>query len=1025
MLLVVAALAGCSSRPDAMRRELAVALGPVRPVEGRLVGGFLYRPFEAGRVTNLTSAGRTALSALDAMPEVRPLLDLFRRRAASAVERLEHLVDERPGDAGLWSDLAAAYLARAVEPPATPLDFARALEASLHALEIDSKLAEARFNAALAFERLGLRREARESWNELLQMDPSSGWADEAEIRLQRLGRPVGLQAWRHDREDLLAAAKARDEERTRGLVREFSQPIRRLIEDELIPEWGKGFLAGNQSEAVEKLTIARFLAAQLAEVSGDRMAQDAVATIDAAESGPDSKRVTALARGHLAYGTAIPILTRHELDHACPLLASSRRDLEHSGSPFAGWAIAGLIACTGERQEFQSARREAFDLLHHLDASRYPALAGRLSWSAGIALLGGGDPDAALAVERPALAAFERLGERENAAQSRTILAESLRYLGADDEAWFLHVEALGAQPWLTPRPRACVLEEAAQALTEEKLHRAALALREEELRAVERQGDATSRAASYQVLAESRLALGRRREAEADLATASRWADRIEDTRLRERVQADLAVVGSRIAPDEPQRAVAHLTQALNLNLGRDNRYPLVPLYLARGRAYRNAGELPRALHDFRAGIAVAEEVRSQLAEDPLRVSYLAQAPELFDEAISALDRLGRHREALETAERARARGLFDRLSTAGRSETILLPAEQIAAALPDDLALVEFASLQDRLLIWVMERDGIRSFSIPVGRTTLSSTLDAFERALARGDCAALDRAAETLHGTLIAPIERALGDRKRIVFLPDSTLQRVSFAALRDARTGRYLVEDWATGVAPSANVFLRCLNRLRELGAAPPRDYLLVGEPHLDPQIFPKARPLPEARREIENISLLYPKATVLVGRDATREAIRTALSHADGFQFAGHSFLNLRYPLLSRLALAPDRGHSGSLYAREIDDLPLSRLRLVILSSCSSAAGPTAGGEGALSLARPFLAAGVPQMIAAPRDVEDRVGAALVVALHRHLAQGIEPLDALRAAQLDLLHARDSRLSSPAAWSSFEVIGGS
>ncbi len=1025
LFFVFAALVGCSPHPDAIRRELANALGPVRPVEGRLVGGFSYKLFEPGRIMNLSTAARTALRSLEVIPEERPLLDLFKGQATPAVEALEHLVAERPGDARLWSDLAAAYLAESSGPPTCPISLAQALDAVIRSLEVDPNLAEARFNRALILEQLGLIREAVRAWNEYLKLDPSSAWGTEAENHMERLTRPTGLAAWRIAQQNLLVAARTRNASQAKTLIHQFSQPVRQLIEEQLLPGWGTAYLAKHYGEAAKDLDLARFLATQLAAVSSDAMAEDAIAAIDVAEMNRDIPQVTALARGHTNFGAALPHLTRHEVERACPLLGLAMRDLLQAKSPFANWSAAHLARCANERQEFPTAREDSLSLLARLDTFRYPALSGQLRLSAGLPLLAGDDPDAALVADRAAVAVFDRLKERENAAQARTNLAEALRFLGADDDAWPLRIQALADYVWLTPRRRTSTLEEVAQAASAQGLLHAALVFRESSVQESDRVGDPTARAYSRLKRAESLLALGRHLEAVADLTEAERLASMISNDSIRGRVEADLAVTGNLAITGDPRAEIARHTSALKFYLSKGNRYPLVALYLARGRAYRSTGELVRALSDFQTGTAVVEEVRAQLGEDPFRLSYFALSENLFEETISTLDRLGRPTQALKAAERARARGLFDRLSAGVREEAALLAPEGIITDLPEDLALVEYASLDDRLLIWIMRHEGIRSFSVPVGRSVLVADLGRLEHGFEHGRQEESDRALMDLHRVLIGSIAPFLTPGERIFFLPDVVLQAVPFAALRDPFTGHYLVEDRATGVAPSANVFLRCRKRACKLGTAPPRNYLLVGEPFLDWRAFPTARPLPEARREIARIAKLYPHTEILAAKSATRSAIRTALSRVEGFHFAGHAFLNGRYPLLSRLALAPDDEHGGSLFAREIDDLPLGQLRLVILSACSSAAGATQGGEGALSLARPFLAAGVPAVIASLRAVKDEEAADFAINLHRHLARGIEPIEALRAAQLESLRSGDPRRADPSNWGAFLLFGGS
>jgi tetratricopeptide (TPR) repeat protein len=88
-------------------------------------------------------------------------------------------------DAGLLSDLAAAYLARNSEG-----DVTRAIELLERAVSTDPNRTEAWFNLGLAAEAASRPTRAIEAWQRALVLDPASGWADEARARLKRLKNP-------------------------------------------------------------------------------------------------------------------------------------------------------------------------------------------------------------------------------------------------------------------------------------------------------------------------------------------------------------------------------------------------------------------------------------------------------------------------------------------------------------------------------------------------------------------------------------------------------------------------------------------------------------------------------------------------------------------------------------------------------------------------------------------------------------------------------------------------------------------
>ncbi|HSR41647.1 MAG TPA: CHAT domain-containing protein, partial [Longimicrobiales bacterium] len=109
----------------------------------------------------------------------------------------------------------------------------------------------------------------------------------------------------------------------------------------------------------------------------------------------------------------------------------------------------------------------------------------------------------------------------------------------------------------------------------------------------------------------------------------------------------------------------------------------------------------------------------------------------------------------------------------------------------------------------------------------------------------------------------------------------------------------------------------------------------------------------------------------------------------------------------------------GLLYARRIRTLPLDGT-LVVLSACETGAGRLAGGEGVLSLGRAFLQAGASGVVVTHWPVGPAT-ADLMGELHRALADGTPPAEALRRAQLALLAGGHPE---PFHWAPFALLAG-
>ena len=139
--------------------------------------------------------------------------------------------------------------------------------------------------------------------------------------------------------------------------------------------------------------------------------------------------------------------------------------------------------------------------------------------------------------------------------------------------------------------------------------------------------------------------------------------------------------------------------------------------------------------------------------------------------------------------------------------------------------------------------------------------------------------------------------------------------------------------------------------------------------------------------------------------------------------FAGHSLASTAESSRAGLVLAPaGKGDDGLLEPQEVVFATAPDTRLLVLGSCSGAGGRLSPTEGALSLVRPFLAAGTPAVIASLGPVEDAAAHALFEGLVEGMDTSADPAELLRRAQVRLLGGE-----SPAAAGAllFQVHGSS
>lgn len=1032
-LLACLMAAACGERVSPQRTALVAIPRSTRPVEGLLAGGFRHVPYvPAPRAPAPSGDVRgSSVEALKDEASARKFADrgvsaLLEGNPDTAVFLLEAAVRGEPDDPRHWSDLAAAYLERAAAGQDTHDDI-RGLSAARRAVALAPDLLEALFNQALALERLGLREEAIAAWDAYRSAGtPDSGWAGEAGARRQALAALTPAELWLRASPELERAAALGDAAAVRRLVDRFPQQARERAEETFLPKWAEAHREGRAGDAARWLAAARTVGAALS-ACGENMAADAVAAIDAALATPaDSARATALAEGHLGAREGRALQRRRATKAAQQVLRTAGARLRAGGSPFAAWTDLYLAICDYQSSDPQGALRILTGLWNDPAAARSLSLRGHIAWMAGLARFRGADPSAALTEYGRALELFDRLGESENIGAIQNFVAEALDYLGESREAWRhrgMALASLSVSP--NPKRRQAILEEVERAVAPEEPE-LALLFRESAVRAARSLGDPVAVAYALLRRAVLRHRTGDEAGAAADLAEASPLVKSLPEG--SHAMEAELAVAeGETVLQRDPREAARRLGEALTFFQETDG-VRMLEVSLLRSRAHREAGDEVLADADLASGIAEAERQRAKVTDEAQRVAYFDRMQPLFDQRIASALRRGETGEALDLAEQARARTLLDRLDNGGgEGGRGPLASAMLPGLIPPGVAVIEYAVLEDRLCIWILRHDRRETVTVALSAARLARWVGNLRSALAGGiDERGFRRFSRRLHNAVVRPALARSTPGETLVFIPDKDLHDLPFAALLDSDTGRFLIEDHPVGVAPSASLWVRALERDRRLAARPVAGALLVGDPAFDEASFPGLQRLPDARREVESLARLYPsgRTLALLGSEATRPRVLGELGRYGVVQISGHSQINPEEPRHSRLALAASPGDSGVLYARDLERLRLEGPRLVVLAACSTGLRETAGAEGTSGLTRAFLAAGIPAVAASLWDVRDSPATGqLMIVFHQHLLVGESPLSALRSAQISLLSAPDSDLRDPRIWAAFQVFG--
>jgi tetratricopeptide (TPR) repeat protein len=208
--LVIAVQVGIFKGPASPTRPLKTALnqldaaaGPYRKFQPRLTVIPSYRQLEPV-MRSRSPSGEAPLAVREAAMKVEKVARAEVERAAKAngtsvegqralaarnllLGQTQRAVEdvaplEQSSDAGVLSDVAAAYLARGGEGDAT-----HAMALLERAVTLDPNRVEAWFNLGLAAETVDLPVRATEAWTRALALDATSGWAGKARAHLEKL----------------------------------------------------------------------------------------------------------------------------------------------------------------------------------------------------------------------------------------------------------------------------------------------------------------------------------------------------------------------------------------------------------------------------------------------------------------------------------------------------------------------------------------------------------------------------------------------------------------------------------------------------------------------------------------------------------------------------------------------------------------------------------------------------------------------------------------------------------------------
>lgn len=975
-----------------------------------------------------------------------------------AVEQFRRALQTDERNARLHSDLGAALMEKARldrldgEAGKSLEEFAESLEHLNRALALDDSLPEALFNRALCYQQMSLPQQAAEDWRKYLEKDSQSAWADEARQNLKLIesqknktseGKGQVLQ-------NFLDARAARDDEAAWRLIRSSRDVTGSPVENALLDRYleaESGGRAGEARESLEALSYAGELELRRAD---DHFISDLVRFY---QSAAGSRRASlAEARGLLSRGHKS--LQSFKPEEAADYYAKAEAIFERAGDAAESLYVkypAGHAQLLMHKSELALS---AFgEVARDSEARQYSWLRAQALNGLGNVQTGLNDYSSALEHSRRSLEISERIGDvkglMKTADQLSNIYTRLGNYRGAIESQQ--RGLALIGEGYVEPLQNWRSHFLMATPLHLLGLDAAAAAFQREALRVAVEAGLPYYICRSYITLG---VIYGSQRNYE-EAAECARSALDLAKSIPSDAIRADTLAYSSlqlghlyRQAGDF-DKAIASYDQVLKTYDGSDYQAFRYAAHKGKLLSCVAQGGCPTAEREVEETLALFENHRSKIVEEENKFIFFDAEQSVYDVVID-YEHSVRHdpQAAFEFSERSRARALLD---MAGRETTTPevvvvddasspaafprpLGLDEIRRRMPEQAQILQYSVLQHKILIWLISKSGVQHFEQGIDAGELSGKVSDYLRLLSApsaDDEEEVTGRARDFYDLLIKPAEASLDRAKQLCVVPDKGLNYLPFGAFVSRPTGKYLTQEYVLTRAPSATLFVIGSENARGREASSSEKLLSVGNPRFDRAAFAALADLPSAQREAEEVAAYYDSSTALTGDKALKRRVVSEMEAADVIHLALHAVVNEQSPLRSKLLLAKGTQPEGVsaddeiLQASEIYRMRLPRTRLVVLSACETGAGRYYGGEGMVSVARPFIARGVPLVVASLWPVDSRATAELMISFHKNRKAGhLSTAEALSLAQREMLADPDSRYRRPFYWASFVTIGG-
>lgn len=1012
-----------------------------RPVNAR-ISGFEYAPYSATRSSDDNAKNRNKLRLIEnrlleavegdgnaASIHALGVFYLTQKKFDKAIKNLTKAVELDDQNSRFRNDLGTAYFefAKNGKPEERLENLARANEEFSEVLEKASDNLDALFNKSDVLQELNLHMEARKSWNRYLKLDKSSKWVDEARQRLEKLNQKEN--SFKSNDEILKAflnAVKENNEEKawqihneTKGVFNgtALHQQLTKRYLDE-----SENNAKTRSEESLEALKI-------IGEFEKEKHADFFFADLADYYSNIDQTKIDYLLEAKKSLSAGVDSVKSGKYTDSIESFKKSKVLFLKAGnrieSNIAELWVTEMLPDVGKIEESQNRLNT---LVSELEEKKYKVvLPTALYWlgvgkfrqknfSAGIA-----DRKRGLQIAAENKNQYELNHTYESLALIYNSLGEfnkSVNYLSVasnDNEM----VYSNKAQAWRNLTSASQVLEKlnlvstaidfANEGLNFSKIHMAKTSAvdfsRREFIRKLskKRKFDEALRFASEA----NEIAL--------EKGEAPEHINVIADSFL-EKANVESQMGNCFAALKDFEKAFEFYSKLP------ETTFSLYEVHKGKLLCFRKLNQQNNFQNELKTVLELSEEYRQNIREDDIRQAYFESEQIVYDVAIANALAESKQRGAFAFLEISKARSLLDFIKSEKSIAEIEkdfsavskpLSIEEIQKRMPESVQIVQYSLLEDKLAIWVLEKEKFQVFEKNIMLAELEKKILEYRRnILNKEKPETIETLAKEFFELLIP---KNLDKEKTLCLVLDKSLHQIPFASLISQR-GSYLIEDFPLLYSPSSSVFIVASENAKKKQSR--EGFLGVGNPRFDREENPNLADLPNAEDETLQIAHYYSNAKKFVGENAVKKEFLDNFENFEVIHFAGHFVANGESSVNSKLVFADE-----SLRSFEFADKKLAKSKLVVLSACETAFEKINKSEGAIGIGRNFLAMGTPIVVASSWKVESEATKDLMIAFHKSRKNnGRSTVEALRHAQIEIL--KNDKTAAPYYWSAFSSIGG-